>query len=265
VSALSIERELHKRGSAALAYLSHHAVVDMYAVFSRDAELTRTVQAVNIAVQASNIVQRANVDIQWQTTHLRDWVLILEYGSQIAMTASQDTAARDTPRQNLAEASADEQDTIKQDTVKQDAIKQDAIKQDAIKQSYWAALLATSVLATFTARCRPRHVDILQVLSNTEVLALEFLHTRSLGRTYINYRDVTSLSTTSGVSPKALCAHVLMPAEACKQMLRHLYTLNLIKGVSDGTGVSMRQLYLTDVGFELMSRLHFGHDLGRSI
>lgn len=248
MSALSIERELHKRGSAALAYLSHHAVVDMYAVFSRDAELTRTVQAVNIAVQASNIVQRANVAVHWQTTCLRDWVLILEYGSQVAMTASQDTAAPDTTRQNLAETSADGQDTIKQDT----------IKQDTIKQSYWAALLATSVLATFTARCRPRHVDILQALGNTEVLALEFLHTRSLGRTYIDYRDVTSLSTTSGVSPKALCAHVLMPAEACKQMLRHLYTLNLIKGVSDGTGVSMRQLYLTDVGFELMSRLHFG-------
>jgi hypothetical protein len=250
VSTSSIEQELHKRGSAALAYLSHHAVVDMYAVFSCDAELTRTVQAVNIAVQASNIVQRANVDIYWQATHLRDWVLILEYGSRSAATRlddAVDATARATTDQPPAAAEA-EPDTSKQDTS----------KQDTIKQSYWAALLATSVLATFTARCRPRHVDILQALSNTEVLALEFLHTRSLGRTYIDYRNVSALSTMSGVSPKALCNHVLMPAEACKHMLRHLYTLNLIKGVSDGAGMSMRQLYLTEVGFALMSRLRFG-------
>lgn len=250
MSISGIEQELHKRGSTALAYLSHHAVVDMYTVFSRDATLTRTVQAVNIAVQASNIVQRANVDIYWQTTHLRDWVLILEYGSSMATTIADDTADTATATTNHPPAEPD--------TSKQDTLQQDTIRQDTIRQSYWAALLATSVLATFTARCRPRHVDILQALSNTEVLALEFLHTRSLGRTYIDHRNVSSLSKTSGVSPKALCHHVLMPAEACKHMLRHLYTLNLIKGVSDGASMSMRQLYLTDVGFELMSRLHFG-------
>ena len=250
MSTSSIEQELHKRGSAALAYLSHHAVVDMYAVFSCDAELTRTVQAVNIAVQACNIVQRANVDIYWQATHLRDWVLILEYGSRSATTSpddTADTATRATTNQPPAEPDAEP-----------DASKQNISQQNTIKKSYWSALLATSVLATFTTRCRPRHVDILQALSNTEVLALEFLHTRSLGHTYIDHRNVSSLRTTSGVSPKALCNHVLMPAEACKHMLRHLYTLNLIKGVSDGASMSMRQLYLTEIGLALMSRLHFG-------
>lgn len=234
----SIKQELYKRGSAALAYLSHQAIVDINTVFSRDATLTRTVQAVNIAVQASNMVQRANADlpnakVQWHDSCLRDWVLILEYGSHATNAEHTETDAGDTTS--------------------------DPIKQHYVKQHYWAALMATSVLTMFTSRCHPQHVDILHALNNTEVLALEFLHTRSLGRTYIDHRTVTALSkTTSGVSPKALCEHVLMPAEACKDMLRHLYTLNLIKGVSDGTSVSMRQLYLTDVGFELMSRLHFG-------
>lgn len=235
VSTLGIKQELYKRGSAALAYLSHQAVVDIDTVFSRDAELMRTVQAVNIAVQASNIVQRANADlpyaaVQWHDSRLRDWVLILEYGSQ----------------------------TMPADNRDADINNPDINNPNTVKQHYWAALMATSVLAMFTSRCHPKHVDMLHALDNTEVLALEFLHTRSLGRTYIDYRNVSVLSTMSGVSPKALCNHVLMPAEACKDMLRHLYTLNLIKGVSDGAGMSMRQLYLTEEGFTLMSRLHFG-------
>ena len=250
VSTSSIKHELHKRGSAALAYLSHQAVVDMDTIFSHDSELRRTVQAVNIAVQASNIVQRANVAIQWQETRLRDWVLILEYGSQ-------ETSTTFTPTISI-------NNTAYQDTNNQsnpDTNNQNAADQNAVKQSYWAALLATSVLVTFASRCRPKHVDILHELANSEILALEFLHTQSLGRTYLDHRNVASLTTsrtTSGVSPKTLCEHVLLPAEACKQRLRHLYTLNLIKGVSDGTSMSMRQLYLTELGFELMSRLHFG-------
>lgn len=224
VSMLSVEQELHKRGSAALTYLSHQAVTDLHMVFSHDAEPARTVQAVNIAIQASNIVQRANAEVKWQAVRLRDWVLILEYGSAVST---------------------------------------------AVKQGYWAALMATSVMTLFGSRCRPQHVDILHDLDNSEVLALEFLHSQSLGRTYLDHVGVSALNIktpnikspnikTPGVSPKTLCDYVLMRSEPCKQMLRHLYTLNLIKGVSDGSSMSMRQLYLTETGFELMSRLHFG-------
>jgi len=209
---LGVERELHKRGSAALAYLSHHAISDLYVVFSRDAELIRMVAAVNIAVQASNIAQRAHVGVNWRTTRLRDWVLILEYGSQ-------DTSAA--------------------------------------KQQYWAALLATSVIAIFEARCQPQHVDILHELENTEVLALDFLYTNSLGRTHLDHMSVAT-NNSAGVSPKILCKHVFMSADVCKQMLRHLYSIGLIKGISDGASMSMKQLYLTELGFALMGRLHFG-------
>lgn len=215
MSMLKVEQELYKRGSAALAYLSHHAITDLHMVFSGDAEPTRTVQAVNIAVQASNIVQRANTDITWQAVHMRDWVLILEYGSQATATT--------------------------------------------VKQSYWAALMATSVLTLFASRCRPQHVDVLHDLDNTAVLALEFLYSQSLGRTHLDHVGVSALNLkTPGASPKALCDYVLLRSEPCKHMLRHLYELNLIKGVSDGSSMSMRQLYLTETGFELMSRLHFG-------
>lgn len=80
----AIKHELHMRGTQALARLSHHVIRDISHVFNDQAELERYVAAVNICTRALTMVEQAKLDMQWRAVNVRDWVLILEYGSSAA-------------------------------------------------------------------------------------------------------------------------------------------------------------------------------------
>ncbi|MEM7734261.1 MAG: hypothetical protein AAF267_00585 [Deinococcota bacterium] len=202
----AVKHELRTRGSQSLARLSHQVISDIRHVFNDDADLVRYVRAVNICTRALTIVEHAKLDMKWRAVNVRDWVLMLEYGSS---------------------------------------------DPDLAVQSYWASLLATSVIRRFGVDHSPLHVDITSALTLAGMDGLSYLHKSCPEHT-------TTSQPTTPVEASQFCADLNMSVDGCKTVLRQLYELDLVEGVVDDDSQTVRQLVLTPEGAQLAKRLHFG-------